>query len=337
MYDKSKLREQLLKRTQENYDRRDGGVSYRYFKLDKDLPLWTPKETKDKPHIVDILPFMAGDCYPILDKRNPVKKGDFVYLLEVWVHQNVGPLKEKLVCPTKNYGQPCPICEDIADMARREIEYEDYKDIVPKRRCVYNVLVYDGKNDDKVQIWEASHKYSEKPIQLQAKSPRTGGIEPFADPDIGKSISFEVANDEYKTVQGHKLLPRDYTIPDEILSKVYILDEEIVILTYEEIKKIYFGNISDEDGQKPVEQRRTESLRPEETEQKKIVEGCPHGGMFGESIDQLDTCGECKVYDKCAFENDVISARRKAERDAKRTQSTTATSTASTGRRLRRP
>lgn len=341
MFDRNKIREQMLKRTQESNDRVSGGISYRYFKSDKELPLWNPKATKDKPHIIDILPWEAGDHYPFLDKRNVIKKGDFAYVLDIWVHQNIGPGKEQFVCPAKNYNQPCPICEDIAVMAKNEVEWDSYKEIAPKRRCAYNVLVYDGTNDDKVQIWEVSHRFSEKPILLQAKSPRTGGVEPFSDPDIGKSISFEVGSDEYKTIQGHKLLAREYVIPDEVLAKVFTLDEEIIIPSYDTMKKAYFGKTNDDDETKNMEASQTErqeristpETKEPEPEISKSNANCPGGGTFGVSIDQLPPCGTCKAYDKCALENDAIVAKRKATMAAK----TETTGDKTTGRKLRRP
>lgn len=330
-YNREKMREQLLKRTQEEYT---GGNSTRFFRADRDIPFFAPKPTKDVPYIIDIIPYTASKNYPQLDKRLPIPEGDPVYRLEILIHQNIGPKKEMIVCPTANYGLPCPVCEAIDIMSSEGKEYDDYKSIALKRRCAYNVLVYDGKNDDTIQIWEVSYKYSEKPIRLQAKSPRTGGIEPFSDPDVGKSISFEVANDEYKTIQGHKLIARDYIIPDEILAKAYTLEDEIIIRTYDEIKKIFHPEVSDSgDGINKF----TYVQKSEDRQENKSVDSsnCPANGKFGEDIDKLEPCGKCKAYDKCAAEADKIALKLKAERDAKRAASETGSE--ASGRRLRRP
>ena len=350
LYNREAAREQLLKRSQEVYA---GALSSRYFKTDGDLPLFLPKQTKETPYIIDIIPYIAGNNYPVLDRAKLIRPGDYVYRLEILVHQNIGPLKEWIVCPTLNYGKPCPVCEEIDVRQANGEEWDDFKDIAAKRRCAYNVIVYDGKNDNNVQIWEVSHKYSEKPIRLQAKSPRTGGIEPFSDPDVGKSISFEVANDEYKTIQGHKLLAREYVIPDEILSQAYILDEEIVVLSYEEIDKIFHFK-SDEseskENKKLGDSAAKSSRRPITTEQQEddVPESvskniCSGNGVFGESIDRLPNCGTCKSYDSCAVEADKIELKRKAERDAKRvtekskTQPEEIAAPVTQVRRLRRP
>ena len=337
-YNREQIREEMLKRSQETYT---GIGSYRYFNAEGDLPLWSPKPTKETPYIIDILPFQAGENYPILDKRNPIKSGTWVYRLEALVHQNIGPRKEWVICPAVNYGLPCPICEEISERQANGEEYETYSNIANKRRCAYNVIVYNDKDEDIVQIWEVSYKYSEKQIRLQAKSPRTGGIEPFADPDVGKSISFEVANDTYRTIQGHKLVARDYTISDEILSKVYKLDEEIVLMTYEEIDKIF--HFRGEDSEKKND-RNTTTFYRSRAEKTKIKQDallfdkkiCPHSGNFGEDIDKLNQCGECESYDICAVEADRIALERKKKRDARKA-GTGKEEALSEGKRLHRP
>ena len=340
VFDREKARQQLLQRTKESYDRREGGIHYRYFKSDSALPLYNPKPTKDDPHIIDILPYSAGNNYPLIDGQKVIKKGDAVYKIDIEVHQYIGPSKAWIICPAKNYGLKCPICEDVDARLAAGEEWDMVKDIATKRRCVFNVIVYDGKNDEKVQVWEVSHKYSDKPILLQAKSPRTGGVEPFSDPDVGKSISFEIANDEYKTIQGHKLLPRDYTIPDTILDKCYVLDDEVVIMDYDQIINIYRPS----EPLKEQEEPKTESRRPREpiSERESTKSRCPHEYVFGEDIDKKTECGKCRSYDPCAEEADKLLERIKNERKKRQAEATVGNSEQPTGtvasqRKLRRP
>jgi hypothetical protein len=322
-FDREKARKQLAKRTEDSYNRKDGDTNYKYFNPERDINLWTPRITKNEPHLIDIIPYLAGPNHPILDRRNPVREGDYAYVLEVYVHQYIGPQKAWLVCPARNYGKKCPICEDIDAQTAAGVEYEQMSAITLKRRCVYNVVVYDKTaNENIVQLWEVSYKYSEKPIQLQAKSPRSGGIEPFSDPDIGKSISFEVANDEYRTVQGHKLVARDYKITDEILDQAKTLDQEIVVLSYDEISKIYYVKDSVETSDLSVDSEQEKDVphnivNKGENEKSSRVSAnesqnsCPSGGSFGIDIDQLEGCGPCKEYNACAEEADKIEAKKK--------------------------
>jgi len=328
-FDREKAREALLRRTIESNERREGDASLRYFKADLDLPLWQARITKEDPHIIDIIPFVAGSKYPTkVDKRHPVNAGDYTYWLEVYAHQNVGPGKEWVVCPTRNYGMPCPICEEIDQRIKEGQDWEQYKDISPKRRCVYNIVCYDNPKEEAkgVQIWEVSYKYGEGPIQLAAKNTRGGGVVPFADPSVGKSVSFEVANDDYRTIQGHKLIDRDYEISEEVLDGTFVLDEIINLLPYDEIYKMFFGSApekaedmalqkSDTEGSSdPLPSRRRRPLaaesKPSESKAKE-ENTCPHNGKFGIDIDELVGCGDCKNYDMCADEADKIEAERK--------------------------
>jgi len=335
-FDRAKAKDELLRRTQESSERREGGdASLKYFKPDLNLPIWQARITKDEPHIIDIIPFIAGKNYPTkVDKRHPIKEGDYAYWLEVYVHTNIGPGKDWVVCPTRNYGLPCPICEEIDQRIRDGQEWENYKDISPKRRCVYNIVCYDdGKEEAKgVQIWEVSYKYGEGPIQLAAKNPRGGGAIPYSDVDVGKSISFEVANDEYRTIQGHKLLDRDYIISDATLDQSFTLDEVIVIPTYDQIEKLFLGKISEkkeeekksEDDVPDMTPPRGSSRRPHRTEEGTPPSNtasnnpCPSNGKFGIDIDQLINCGNCKKYDSCADEAERIEAEKKANKSSMR-------------------
>jgi len=300
--DRKAMREKLARRTQESYERKDGGISTKYFNAESDLPLWKCDVTKDEPHIIDIIPFYAGSQFPQIDKRNPVEKDDEVYVLDIFVHTNVGPAKEMIVCPTKNYGKPCPICEEIERMINEDgAEYEDYSALAPKRRCVYNIICYDTDKQEKkgIQVWEVSHKYSEKILTALAKNSaaRGGGVIAFSDPDqgIGQSISFEVANDTYRTVSGHKLLPRDYDITDEIIDSTYSLDDHLTLLSYEEINEKAFRSKSDaeeESDSKSKRGGRSRNQEPDEEDTPKSRRGRKEEGK--EDID-----------------NEKISSRRK--------------------------
>lgn len=319
-FDRKKAKEALVKRTEESNVRREGDSSTRYLRTDIFFPQWNAKPTKSEPHIIDIIPYIAGKNHTKTDKRNPTKEGDYTYWLEVYAHQNIGPGKEWIVCPARNYGKPCPICENIEERIKEGEEWDDYKDIGLKRRCVYNIVCYDGKEEAKgVQVWEVSYKFGEGPIQLAAKNPRGGGVVPFSDPDIGQSISFEVANDTYNTHQGHKLIERKYVIPDEILNSAFVLDDLLYLRTYEDIHQVFYGEdpikekVQEEDVKDPEipieRQRRQKPIdQPKDT--------CPAGGTFGEDIDKLENCATCKThYNECAAKADEIEKERREKRE----------------------
>ncbi len=242
-YDREKMKKELLNRTKSSYDRKDGDVNSKYFSPDVELKYYRPQPTKGTPHIIDILPFIAGGNFP--SKTSDIKKGDWAYVLDLYIHSNVGPGKTMVVCPARNYGNPCPICDEVESLMASGVDWNDIP-FAPKRRCSYNVLVMDDAKTEAqgIQVWEVSYGYSEKLIVSLARSPRGGGFVAFADPDktIGKSIAFDVDNDTYKKITGHRFEQRDYDIPEEFLEKAHILDELIVVHDEEQLRKILFGS-----------------------------------------------------------------------------------------------
>ncbi len=330
MIDRKKMRENLIKRTEESAARSDGDSNQKYLKSDEKLPMWSAKPTKGEPHIIDIIPFVAGDNFPLDRGVKVVRKGDDAYVVPVAVHKSIGFMKEDIVCPARNYGKPCPICEDIDKRSRAGEEWDTLQTVAPRNRCIYNILVMtDAKTEAKgIQIWETSDKYSEKEFKSLAKNPRGGGYIPFQHPDqgVGKSIVFEVEDNTFWTPKGFKFIERDYDIPDEILEKAYCLDELINLLPYEVIKAKYYGTSTEskvEDDvpvEIPVEE--THSIRRRETiqkveEVKEVKESeCPFNGKFGIDIDKLPQCSkDCsdEKYQLCAREADRIEEEKKAE------------------------
>lgn len=347
--DREKMKQNLLKRTEDDYNRQGGGS--RHLRTDMDIPLWRPQTTKEDPHIIDVLPYIVGSKQPPLAMGGQVRQGDDAYVLEVDVHQNIGPGKQYILCPAKNYGKPCPICECIEQMVRDGAEWEDYSDIATKKRCLYNVVVMDTEKTKMkgVQIWEVSSFYSQDKIKLLCKNPRTGGFVIFQHPDAdtGKSIAFEVAADKRKTHQGHKFLDRNYDIPDETLDQAFRLDELLMLQPYEYIKSAMLGG-----GEEEASEPRTSGASQEKAKEEPVQETrrgrdraaastsnpCPNNLNFGIDIDSQECCKACEdaTYQKCCEKADQLDdEKKKAEEEAAKAAAA-AQNTGGGGRRLLR-
>lgn len=315
-FDRKSLKDELLKRTEESAGRTEGETFAKYFRDDVDLIMARFGSTKEDPHIIDILPFRAGDKMPNFMK---VAEGKPAYYLDIYVHQNIGASKAWIVCPSRNYGEPCPICEYIDELVRDGKEWDDYADIAPKRRCAYNIInqTTSKERNKGIQIWEASYKYSEKQIQQAAKNPRGGGSIAFAHPDkdVGQSISFNVDSDTFKTISGHKLIPREEDISDSLLDEVYQLDQIIKILTYKEIEKLFSRSSSEKDKK---EDDIDDSIMERGAHGKSKSNECPAGEEFGVSIDQIKECEDCEVYRECADRAEVLEEEKRKQRLANR-------------------
>jgi hypothetical protein len=350
--DRNAMKQNLLKRTEEDYNRQGGGGG-KYFRSDADFISFRPQPSKE-PHIIDIVPYIVGSKQPPLAMEGKVRQGDDAYVLELEVHTSIGPGKQSILCPAKNYGKPCPICEHIEELIREGAEWEDYKAIAPKKRCLYNVInMTDAKQQAKgIQVWDVPYRYSQEKIKALAKNPRTGGFVIFQHPDAdtGKSISFEVAKDTYRTIQGHQFLDRNYDIPDEILDKAHVLDELLEVMPYDNIKLIFEGPV--EAGEtKSVAAPGPNSSQSETTSEQSTTRRnrnvttdtsnpCPKGFAFGVEIDKHDECQSCAddKYKACCEKADMLDAEAEAEKKrlAEEAAKASTGSGAPAGRRLLR-
>lgn len=195
---------------------------------------------KEGQHIVDILPWEVGADMPLDDQNLPVtEEGDFDYVLDLYVHQNVGSMKQPFVCPYENFGKPCPICEYIK---ANRLEKKEWSKKRAKRRAIYLIWNRTNPEEEKkgVQIFDSAHFFMEEKILEIAKLPRGGGYEVFSDPDTGKSVCWtrKGSGQENTSYLGHRFIDRETQIPDRILDNTFALDQIINMHpTYEMIAK----------------------------------------------------------------------------------------------------
>lgn len=184
---------------------------------------------KEAQHIVDILPWEAGPDMPLDEQNLPVtKEGEFDYVLDLWVHQNVGKMKVPFVCPYENFGLPCPICEYIK---ANRLPKDEWSKKRAKRRSIYLIWNRTTPEDEKkgVQIFDAAHFFMEEKLEEIAKLPRGGGYVTFSDPDEGSSVCWtrKGSGKENTSYLGHRFIEREAPIPDRILESTFSLDQVI--------------------------------------------------------------------------------------------------------------
>lgn len=197
-------------------------------------------------HLVDIIPFEAGKDMPFGNDDHPITdQGELDYVLDIFVHANIGNMNKPYVCPYENFGLPCPICEFIK---ANRLEKEDWRLLAAKHRVIYLLWVHDTREQEKkgVQIFEASHFFMEEKIEEIARLPRGGGFENFSHPDRGKSLAWTrkgkgMTNTQYL---GHRFIEREEPIPDSILDQTFPLDSVVNMHpSYEEIEKEFKGTL----------------------------------------------------------------------------------------------
>jgi len=325
-----KLKKDLEKRHEEAIETKDdtGSGDYGTIFLKDATPegmeFWRPEYGE---HLIDIIPFVAGANHP------KVAEGRLSYVIDLWVHQNIGVGNDPFVCQVKNFKLADAICDYIR---KNRLTKSQWKPIAPKRRTVYLVWVHDTPEEEEkgLQIFEVAHFFFEKNVDAIAKNPKGGAPVIFSDPDNGKTIAFEIQKSgTYKDDSGtdrdsqawigHRFIDREEPIPDEILDTSFSLDD-IIDMHPDENKVFAAFNGEDSPAEEETEPEETEPEQeePEETEpeqeepeqeepEKSTAGECPYGAKFGIECDMYEQCEECDSYDDCSDEQQRLEEAKK--------------------------
>ena len=288
----------LKNRTQTSYETREANSRINALNLPENIELFSLKENTTTTTTINIIPYIiATDKHPLVAKGE-ASIGEPDYLLDFYRHKNIGPEKVHVVCINKTYGKPCPICEALNELNEKNFdstkEYEDaVKMLKPSRRAVYNITLDDGTN---IQIFKISHFQFERELINEAKANSTDGILVFADPEVGKSITFRF-NGNFGEFSPFRIVSFNNRPPisQRLLNKAISLDEYLQILSYDELYKCLHGNINTtitktidiKTDKKSIPQLKNENI---ENRNK-----CPFGHKFGEDCDSTDDCQNMEV------------------------------------------
>jgi hypothetical protein len=309
----------LAKRYQRSYESKDSGGVKKGVMNYSNVEFYKPEEGRNR---INIIP------YTIKTKNHPlVKSGEFEigekdYLMDIWVHKNIGASESSVICLKKTYGKPCPICEQ-AEIFKKQGKDAESKALNSSRRAFYNVQ---DLKDGKLKVFETSHYLFEKELIDEARDGEDGYVN-FADEEEGKEISFKASKEkkgkiEYLEFKSFRFEDREEPISDELLENAVSFDEIMNVPTYEQVEKILFGSDSDEDEpeEDEVENTSTKSVKrdsdeDEPEEKPKKAKGCeeseddeskdsacPYSHKFGKDVDGFEECDNCTCWDKCCKE-----------------------------------
>jgi hypothetical protein len=341
--DLEKMREDLYGETKHSHDTKDSSGRFKGIFIDE-LPegagMWKATEGE---HILDLLPFKAGQLLVDSVLQPKVKKvGQWTYKLDVYVHPKVGPGQSDEICLAMVFEKPCPPCELRNLLFEKEKLTEAEQRVLdmnrPIRRCGYNIHCKDSQKemDKGAQIWLIAHWFFENHIAELSQLPHGGGFILFSHPKEGKSIMFKRKGTgrDNTSYLGHRFLDRD-PLDEEILAKTHPLDSLVRVLSYEEFFQKFFqieytgqpvtlelmAGVSveeekkEEEGTLPTDPPPTEEPTTEETpapspSPEATVDPdnkCPHGHIFGADLEKFPgDCGRCAVWDDCADESDRL-------------------------------
>lgn len=293
-------------------DRKVSTIKALNFKKIGGVEFYKPEEGSNA---IDIIPYEIKTKNHPLVRTGEAQIGEWDYLLDYFVHKNVGAGNAQVVCLKNTFGKPCPICEQMAKF-RKDGKDNEAKALKPSRRVCYNVI---DPKDGKVKIFDTSHYLFEKELIEEARDGGNGEYVMFSHPENGKTVSFRAVMEkaptgEYLKFKGFKFLDRD-PIPEEKLEKAVSLDEAITVPTYDEVERLFFNA---DDVEESVEENDIDTEEVKEVvrgAEPKVVETpteikktkkeeksdnpCPCGHTFGIDANVFDECDDCDMWDKC--------------------------------------
>ena len=226
-----------------------GIASSSYFKAPAGVGYYSIGDTKDGYQTVNFLPFRIGSPKHPEVAAGRAKVGDYDFVLDVFVHRNLGPGKKSFICPQKTYGKPCPVCQEVNKLYDAGQE-DAARALRASRRAIYAVQVVDekGHGEDKVRVLDVSHYGFAKDLMSTAASLLRGkGVIPFADLDGGKLVTWKCEeqtigkNGKWQKATTFQFDDRQEEIPDSLLEQVPSLDEGLIIPTADQLEKAMYG------------------------------------------------------------------------------------------------
>jgi hypothetical protein len=224
-------------------DEHQSGFSPTAFKVPEGVALYKPKAGARR---IEIIPFVAGKGNPFADE------GQLYFERTYWVHRGVGADENTYVCPKKTSGGKCPICDHRAKLAMDSDSDEDMmKRLAPKERQLWNV--FDNGDPDKgVQVWDVSHHLFGKRLDTEIRgADEDDGFEFFADPEEGFTlrVTFEdksFAGYAYVEAASINFKARSTPLKAEVLDAANVLDDLLIVKTFEDLKAIFLQTGDDE-------------------------------------------------------------------------------------------
>ena len=244
------------------------GGDFNIFTLPTNLKMFAP--TENGAVMFDVIP------YKIISKHNwaisqGAKIGDEEVFANVFVHNNIGPNKRKVICPSKTFGGRCPICEHQQEMAKQHgWKHIEVKSLFPKQRLVFNLEVFDADGNKTHQLFDVAQFKGATPsfydmvlaaadkVKLKKKLQNVRWADIATGMTIGASVQMkdEVAGEKTKkpfaTLFNVSLGEREEQYTPTIFKTSIDPMSIAKVMTTAEIEKLFFAADSseeDEDGE----------------------------------------------------------------------------------------
>jgi hypothetical protein len=219
-------------------------------KLPEGMSFFSPK--KEGTYRLRVVPYpikeVGANPFAKDDDGNPLPEGALYPERTYFSHRGIGADNNTYVCSKRTFGKPCYICEHRAKLMKKPDADEDLiSDLAPKERQLF--LVNEPGNKDKadqLQLWDISFHLFGKHLDKKIRhADSDDNYHLFADPEhgsllklgaeeksFGKTNYLEFSEIEFKQAEA---------LDEDLLAKAkeICLDECLVEMDYDELKKIY--------------------------------------------------------------------------------------------------
>lgn len=209
-------------------------------KLPRDMEYFKPEKGKNE---IIIVPFVITQA-----NLEGIKPGNEYFRLQVLMHFRIGVDEKAVICP-RTIGKKCPICE----YHKREIDKgadkksKEMKAIEAKKRDLYNIIDL-ADDENTVKVWEVSHfNFGELLLEELRECEDDSPVLDFADKEVGSLLTVRMV--EESMGKGSKPFlrakridfdERDGPLSKDILEQAVPFDQNLVILTYEQLNALFY-------------------------------------------------------------------------------------------------
>jgi hypothetical protein len=242
---KSKFRGAVLR----NAKKQSQGAQYGYLNLPKGVSMFK-EEPKSRINL-DILPYeVTSEVHPDRDDEYGfATPGSLWFKRPYWLHRNVGPNSESIVCPT-SIKQKCPICEHRQQLLKEGLSWDDdvVRSLKPTQRNLYAVIPKGNKNyEEKIHIWDISQFLFQ--AKLNEEVQENEEYETFPDLEEGYTLRIRFSEESFgsnKFADTSRIdfIERTKPYDESILDSIPPLDDLLNIQSYKAISAQFFGNLS---------------------------------------------------------------------------------------------
>lgn len=204
---------------------------------------------------LNIIPYVVG-------KGNPEAEEGFAHPCRTYyAHGGLGPEgKDKYVCRLKTFGKKCPVCEWLMQKGG-SADKELVTKLRAKTRQLWNVLDMDNP-DAGIQVMDQSYFMSFGENLKELIDSNEEEYENWFQLDGGYSVTVKVKEKTapfgtIKAISRLDFVPRKKPLPEKLIEEAVCLDECLVDVGYDELKKVFLQEPDDEDDA-PVRNRKEE-------------------------------------------------------------------------------